>query len=319
MLRLSCRVIAYVLMAAYFTHASYETAKSAAKEGIARDSHIRGKLDELVQRLMLASRGENATKESLDKRALEGLEQLKKAAGGKPAALIPEIVFYQADVKDERALWIADVVLRDLVKTLNSDEVIAAVAPYLFAENEEARYGFHLLMDQACAGAPAVDFGPIFALMRVQRGTVADNLVKYMYERSPGEAMLGYMRFHLTSRPRPGWSDEERALLLAEREISTMVWKQQYNLVAPGEVGPGAAASLKELSENKNWWVRLYVAEIMKQHPGFRNAAIVESFKKDENKLVREAVAFGTKDGENGATGKKPGDTKKSPGKSRKE
>ena len=51
-------------------------------------------------------------------------------------------------------------------------------------------------------------------------------------------------------------------------------------------------ATLTNLSQHKEWWVRLYAVEIMRQHPEFRKSEIVERLKKDEHPLVREELDY---------------------------
>ena len=40
----------------------------------------------------------------------------------------------------------------------------------------------------------------------------------------------------------------------------------------------------------------LYVAQVMRQHRGFRRPEIIERLKKDDHSLVREAMRFADKD-----------------------
>ena len=103
--------------------------------------------------------------------------------------------------------------------------------------------------------------------------------------------MLGYVRTLSVS----GWTPEQKQFLLAEREISNTLWKHDHQLLEPTKVDPTAASELKKLADSKWWWARLYVAEIMKHHPGFRNEDVIEKLKKDENGLVRETVDFNRK------------------------
>jgi len=105
-----------------------------------------------------------------------------------------------------------------------------------------------------------------------------------MYDRAPGKAMHGYAGYHDT--PRPEW----QGILLAEREISNTIWKQDIGLLGRHKAEPSAVAELEKLSRHKEWWVRLYVVAIMREHRAFRQPDIIERLKTDAHPLVRKGM-----------------------------
>ena len=44
------------------------------------------------------------------------------------------------------------------------------------------------------------------------------------------------------------------------------------------------------MSRHGTWWVRLYVAEILRQYAQFRTPELIERLKADEHELVRRAI-----------------------------
>lgn len=46
-------------------------------------------------------------------------------------------------------------------------------------------------------------------------------------------------------------------------------------------------ATIKSLAERKEWWIRLYVAMILKKNPSYRAPDVLELLQKDENELIR--------------------------------
>ena len=249
------------------------------------DQTIQAKLDR-----MMGGIRRNDTEEQADKKLRDAVQDLRAAHSD--ADLLVQIILHQSAVKDEHVMIMDDLLLFKLVEKLNSYKIMEIIVPLLNNKNKKVRRKIYGLMDGCCEGRPTIDFNRIFSMMRAEGGAIPDALVEYMYDRSPGEAMLGYMRYYKIDR----FSPERRNLLLAEREISNTLWKHQFGLLEPHKAEPSAIAELDKLSRNKHWWARFYVAQIMRQHRGFRRPEIIERLKKDDNQLVREAMQFADKD-----------------------
>jgi len=84
---------------------------------------------------------------------------------------------------------------------------------------------------------------------------------------------------------------EKNELLLAEHLISNAIWLRKYDF---HERFPNAMREaeqqLSELSEHAQWWVRLYVAETMRQNPELRQVDVLEKLSRDRNELVSESA-----------------------------
>ena len=241
---------------------------------------VQAKLDRLIK-TSLAVDDTDLQKKKL----AQGLKELGKSVGDGGAGLVPQIVFYEFAAENERLMYTAEYLLLELVGDLTRSQITIAIAPYLRSKNRSVRVRLFELMDyHVCNGRPMTDYSTIFSMMRANKGKMPDEIIEYMYERSPGKALLGYMGYY--SAP------DRKTILLAEREISDTLWKHQHALLGLHEVEPAAMEQLNKLSHHKEWWVRMYVAYIMREHRAFRRPEIVERLKQDKHLLVRKSMAF---------------------------
>jgi hypothetical protein len=251
-----------------------------AKKDIKADQRIQAKLEQLISSIQLDEKKE-LTRERL--RAVA--KELKTSYND--ADLIPQIVLYEATAKKEQTAIATNLLLLQFIEDLGRSRIMGILSPFLSTDNERIKTRLYEIMNYCCEGRPTIDFNRIFSMMRAKGGAIPDGLVAYMYDRSPGEAMLGYMRYYNIERSNP----ERQNLLLAEREVGNTLWKHQFLLLEHHKVEPSAMVESEKLSRHKEWWVRLYVAEIMRQHKGFRQPETIERLKKDKHPLVRETIA----------------------------
>jgi hypothetical protein len=161
---------------------------------------------------------------------------------------------------------------------------------------------------------------------KIGRGEkVPDGFVKYLYERSPRRALLVFAyagqhgnvtaRLHaigkaIEARQQGKEPDESigrdqqlevrrqarvrgrRDIHLAEHIVSNAIWLNENGFAERFQAAlPEANETLATLARRKEWWARLYVAYIMRQHPELRQQAITQQLAEDENELVREAAS----------------------------
>ncbi len=108
-------------------------------------------------------------------------------------------------------------------------------------------------------------------------------LIRYLYESDPGQAMLMLMRAHQLREP-----ERIKPILWAEHVVADVLWKQQYGFLKPSETSPAAQTELAALANRPEWWARLYVAEIMRQHAAFHRPELMDRLAHDSHALVRE-------------------------------
>jgi hypothetical protein len=90
---------------------------------------------------------------------------------------------------------------------------------------------------------------------------------------------------------RAGYGENKNELLLAEHVISNAIWLREmgFDDRFPFTMRE-AKMQLSQLSEHELWWVRLYVAETMRQNPDFRQDDVLEKLSRDDNNLVSNAA-----------------------------
>ncbi len=123
-------------------------------------------------------------------------------------------------------------------------------------------------------------------------------LIRHMFRTAPGEALHAMMYVHYRLRPYPlstlskriSIDGKIRPVFLAEHIISDVIWHEHFRFDLPAGELTKAKTELSVLSQHKDWWVRLYAAEIVQQHPELRVPDIIERLQKDENEFVRQAI-----------------------------
>jgi hypothetical protein len=153
--------------------------------------------------------------------------------------------------------------------------------------------------------------------------------IKFIYERHPGKALLVFAYAHrqtgaverlqeihkaLEARrqgreltPEEIRQSRERRrqhqlrqqkrkqrlweILLAEHTVSNAIWLKENDLFPHRFQAalPEATVQLQELAK-KEWWARLYVVYIMRQHRELRMNGVLQQLRDDRNELVREAA-----------------------------
>jgi len=190
--------------------------------------------------------------------------------------------------------------------------IVAALVPYLESPDskiaEQALRYLHVF-DQCTCAACRAGIGPGVAGIRpgvdvvvyldfFQRALAEGKdpprvLTRYLYERDPGGVVLmltGLREYFGRTREELLSADERKAIFWAEHVISDTIWKHEYGFLDKDKVEPEAARELERLARHKEWWVRLYAAEIMRQHAAFRREVLVRRLAKDRHPLVREVA-----------------------------
>jgi hypothetical protein len=234
------------------------------------------------------------TARTLEERS-DALGQLRAADDASHQRLIRQLVYYSSHADNTKDAMAAGAIIRRL--DIPDSVVIKALVPLLGTTDADLRQSVRNILGgfEGRGAGRRPDFSAYRAAIadRVREGKEpAEELIRYMYESDPGEALLTLMRAYQLRRPA-----ELKELLWAEHVVSDVLWKQRNGFLKRDEIEPAAAQELASLAGHEAWWVRLYVAEIMHQHPAFRQPGLVETLQGDAHHLVREAVP--TSEGEN--------------------
>lgn len=73
--------------------------------------------------------------------------------------------------------------------------------------------------------------------------------------------------------------------------IDDAAWRNREASCLPNDGATNQAIrELEILSNEKFWWVRLYVAEVLRNHHEFSSQGIIERLVSDEASIVQEAI-----------------------------
>ena len=163
-----------------------------------------------------------------------------------------------------------------------------------------------------------------YVRLKIGRGEeVPAGFIRYIYKRSPGRALLVFayasgsrdvavkleaMHTIIEARqqgkepePQPelgqlfeerrrARSREKREIELAEHIISNAIWLQKNGFNDRFQQAlPEAKEQLAKLAKGE-WWARLYVAYIMRQHPELRQEDVLQQLSEDSDELVSKAA-----------------------------
>jgi hypothetical protein len=82
---------------------------------------------------------------------------------------------------------------------------------------------------------------------------------------------------------------ERREIELAEHLVSNAIWLKEHGFDDRFQKAlPEAAAELAKLAKHDQWWARLYVVYIMRQHPELRQSDVLQELRADSNSLVSD-------------------------------
>jgi len=172
---------------------------------------------------------------------------------------------------------------------LANTSIVRGVLPYVGSENRALDAAVNDLLRQVENGdsiARPPDYSEYETCISVSHKEPPLPLIRRMFDRSAGTALLTmshvYTPFQDTAR--------RRQLLWGEHVVSDTIWKHRHGFLPTTKVESEAATQIAKLSKDDAWWVRLYVAEILRQHPAFRTPELVERLTKDPHELVRDAI-----------------------------
>lgn len=140
-------------------------------------------------------------------------------------------------------------------------------------------------------------------------------LVEYMFEQSPEQALLVFLRIDrggvtiaqlgaveknlngareersAVPDPKRRPQDQRSEIRLAARLISNAVWLKENGYDERLKAAlPEVNELLAQLAEDERWWSRLYVAEIMRRHPELRIDDVLQKLREDGDESVKKAA-----------------------------
>ena len=246
---------------------------------ITPDAQIQAQL----QRLLSVSNADDWAKD---------LDRLAKMAGRNYEKLVPQLLYYSMYGKDAEGrhdvvqAMAPGVIAKKL--EIHESHIASALVPYLGTDDPRLKKELFDLFS-------AFNFSGLQSMVDAQVRSGEDvpyELIRVMYQSKPGESLCLVGSTALPQRLGHKPTQQRRALVWAEHVVSEVLWKHKHGFLDKRKSEPEASAQLERLSKDDAWWVRLYVAEIMRQHPAFRTPELVSRLKDDPHNLVREAMDF---------------------------
>lgn len=227
--------------------------------------------------------------------AVQEIQALKESVADKGEIVKQLAIFAATPSGDEQQPLMANMILQLL--DLPPSIVIRVLAPYLSADNANLRsFVRDWFQGHDNAAAPGPGLSPlqrvnyedyknyVRGLLNTRQEAPAA-FVDYIFERSPDRALL---IFYYATAVQGG---KEPDILLAEHIVSNAIWLKENKFDDRFQKAlPEAIAELAKLAKRKEWWVRFYVAEIMRQHRELRQADIAQQLTGDSNDPANKAL-----------------------------
>jgi len=184
------------------------------------------------------------------------------------------------------------------ISSLSAQFLIKAVVPYLETEDPNLKkelYRILKIVDLDVAGKQVhpkyseypVDYTEYKLFMEVNRDNLSEPLVQYMYQKSPGDALLTLAQVYLKD------STEKDSVIQAVAIIREDFWKRYHGPAEsrPRIISVKAMQALDQLSARyPQWWIQMYVVEIILREPRFINPQILERLKNAKHPFILEKL-----------------------------
>jgi hypothetical protein len=223
--------------------------------------------------------------------AFQEIHTLKDSIADK-GEIVKQLAIFAATPGDEQRPLMTNAILQLL--DLPPKIVIRVLAPYLSADNPNLRsfvrdwFQGHDNAGTDVSPLDQVKYEDYKTYLRGVLNTrqeVPAAFVEYIYERSPDRALLV---FYFATKWERG---KEPDILLAEHIVSNAIWLKKNKFDERFQTAlPEASAELAKLAKYKEWWVRYYVAEIMRRYPDLRQPDVFQQLSTDNNALVSKAA-----------------------------
>ncbi len=256
-----------------------------------------GALDEIIRPIpeiqakiagvhaQIGAKNPGRTEEAAWLNLMAAIGRLKGEAENEPKKLVEQLIYFSAGrLSDIYASFVPVFVIHHL--GVSKVAIAEAAVPYVYVSHPGVQAVANGLLSQIIEdrGLAPPDFTNYLSIVNArwrEDKEVPVNIIRRMYERDPAEA------FNMLVRMYPGDPAHLQEVVWAKHVVDEMLWRKLHRYLKPGEVPPEVLTQLDKLAKDGGWWVRLYVAEITRQHPELRDASIMERLRKDPIQLVR--------------------------------
>ncbi|MDZ4820970.1 MAG: hypothetical protein SGJ20_18550 [Planctomycetota bacterium] len=114
---------------------------------------------------------------------------------------------------------------------------------------------------------------------------VPDVLIVRMIEQAPQQA-IEELAITFSARK----LDHPNPILWESHVVDHYLWKRRFGFAKANAPDPELTKALTQLAKNDNWWVRLYVAEMIVKHPELSTPELKKQLSEDKHEAVVNAV-----------------------------
>ncbi|MFI5378694.1 MAG: hypothetical protein ACHRHE_05320 [Tepidisphaerales bacterium] len=238
------------------------------------------KLQEQIAAVLAAG-----NEEQYYKRVGELFERTRELGWSRPQ-LVGAVIDYSTQISGAEELGRYNRMLTNL--DIPRPEIISVAAARLDTAQGTAADAGRNLLRYAAPPDPRgrKDFSHFKPYLETHASPPPARLVLWMYEHDPAAAMWLMRDVYGANMT----ADDFRSLSLGEHVISEILFRQQAGLVPPGEFDQPAVDQLARLALYRQWWVRLYVANVLLKNPPLRKPQVLDMLRNDADELVKATV-----------------------------
>lgn len=214
------------------------------------------------------------------------INELVSLAPGQPETLLPQLAWYQAHVAaSEPELHRMLMIIGNVRKQAESTKIIETLAPHLESSDAEFRKEIQELFGNELVCCSSFQFQRLNSYVKNKKPAEYRGLISYMYDMSLDSAFNYLVAKYIQSR------DDSRRIGWLHHVVQEYIWRYDRAFYDEAKsVHADAIGELGTLVQSDVWWVRLYVAELLRQYPILRTSELMARLNSDPDRSVREKV-----------------------------
>ena len=262
-----CLVLAMTLGAG----AAATTEKMTAAQAIRPDAEIQQRIAHAVSQLTKVNDGKG------EQEALAALNELAEVSDRQN--ILVQVALFLEDAGGTEEAMGAVAVLNHF--NFSAEEKLEAILPLLRSADVELKQVFEEILGTIDRlGRREPDFSYYEQVMRSKDLEACSTLVGYMYDVSPGQALLSLVEVNGLS------NDERKEVLAVKSRVDDLLYRKDRGEAVFEELVTDVQQQLDHLSQHRLWWLRLYAATIIHDVPEFGSSQTVERLEADPNEIT---------------------------------
>lgn len=264
------------------------------------------KVQSMLRDLVEAGVVVSSTKPETSERYEQLVREIQSEVGGDKNVLLRQWLYclkeYVLAQEGERRSDLAMAMQYLLEKfDIAPSDMAYALFPLLDSPDEKLRRltEKYLVWSHKVYGEAGVDFRTYESILKERlesSGDIPASLVKYMYERAPGDALISMMNLDQDS-----FGVLKSALDISEDKSRWPLSNRRILVLKDGSSTQEISTALERLSTRPEWWVQLFVAEFVAQAPEVNKEAIQANLARSDHSLVKEVLSNPNKYAKSGA------------------